>query len=113
METSSFDSCKILLNRPRTCSYLTGRLWFSYNVGEEVVVGVEAELRGDEGGGRLRWGCARAGGVGPYVLVLVHGFCSTVARRERAWVTASSLDDDGVGVASDNEDVAAVAAPYT
>lgn len=47
--------------------------------GEEVeVVGVEAELRGDEAAGRgrhaggLRRGRARAAGVGPYVLVVVH-----------------------------------------
>jgi hypothetical protein len=44
--------------------------------GEEVEVGVEAELRGDEacagGAGGLQRGRAGAGGVGPYVFVVVH-----------------------------------------
>jgi hypothetical protein len=41
--------------------------------GEEVEAGAEAELRGDEGGGGgLRRGRAGAGGVGPYVLIVVH-----------------------------------------
>jgi hypothetical protein len=52
-------------------------------------------------------GRAGAGGVGPYVLILIHihGFYSAVVRQYRAWVTTSSLDEGGVSVASDNEDV--------
>jgi hypothetical protein len=41
--------------------------------GEEVEVGVEAELRGDEAcAGGLQRGRAGAAGVGPYVFVVVH-----------------------------------------
>jgi hypothetical protein len=115
-EIASFDSCKILLNRPRTCLYLTGRLWFSYNVGEEVEAGVEVELCGDEGGDGLRRGHVGAGGVGPYVIALVHvhGFCNTVVRQDRAWATAASLDVGGVarGVRQRGH-VATEVAPYT